>query len=117
MKTLKVTNESGSKYTFYVEGYTIYIEALTKSGKLMNLSVENNAHVEGGKLMTSKGLIPVNTDTDLIQNFIDSAETRELVSFNSHDEMMVSLRSLDDDSNTGAAFERDNKHHYYVYNK
>jgi len=114
MDTLKIENNNGSTYTFYVENYRIFVEAKTSKGQIVDFTLENNVQIKDGMLETSKGKLPIRNDADLIQNFINEAKVRTLFSFRTHEEMMKAVR---ENYNSGECFEQDNRHCFYVYNK
>ena len=114
METLKITNPQGSTYNFSVENYKIYVDAKSNSGKTFLLQL-TASRVENGKLATNEIDLPIHVNEQEINDFIKNANTRKLMEFDTHEEMMESVRNCD--SNNGSCFEtREGKHCFYIYN-
>lgn len=117
MELLKIENESGSKYTFFVENHTVYVEAYAISGKKHLFSIPFGEDVVDGKLQTtSKTKLPITKDLDKVVEFLATAETRKTLKFESHEELMAAV--MDDKLKTGSSWKNsDGEHCVYVYNK
>ena len=112
MNTLKIQNENGTKYVFYVAAYKLYVDATTKTGAQHTFRVHS---IDDNMINVGKICLPVHGQKDDIIEFMKNANTRKLVCFDTHKEVINFVRTANE--NTGSAFERDDKHCVYVYNK